>query len=209
MKLRGPTGIVLLAFAAGLAAWLGGHLLRAPVASNDDVVLYDAAGDVIQPPPGAGAPPLNRPGDTLVGQLWVDLQLPDPQGQSQRLSQWQGQRVLLNFWATWCAPCREEMPRLRAAQAEYGEYGVQIIGIAVDTPAAVRTWLAQHPSNYPILLDEPQAHRAASAYGNPGVLLPYNVLVDATGIVRRQHFGALDTEQLTAWLRPPSKLNEK
>lgn len=137
-----------------------------------------------------------------------DLVLPDPDGQQHALSQWQGQRLLVNFWATWCGPCREEMPRLRRAQAIRNADKVQIIGIAVDRVEAVRKWLQQHPTGYPVLIDDPQQLVASTAFGNPRGVLPYSVLIGRDGRVRDSHFGILDQARLTRWLGTAPKRHQ-
>src|ERR1041385_8514187 len=82
----------------------------------------------------------------------VDFALPDLGGKTRWMSEWQGKVIVLNFWATWCAPCREEIPLLIKAQNQYKARGVQIIGIAIDTPAAVAEFAKRMNINYPLLI---------------------------------------------------------
>ncbi len=137
-----------------------------------------------------------------VGDLRPDLALPDPDGQSHRLSDYSGRRVLLNFWATWCGPCLDEMPLLDQAQADYGPGGVRIVGIAMDDPAHVRRFLAAHPLHYPVLIGQLDAPSTSLRPGDEAEVLPYSVLLDAAGHVLAVRRGPLQQAQLHAWLAP-------
>lgn len=203
MKLRGPAGIVLLAFAVGAVALVSGNLMLSPGTSPAmQSLMHSRLGDWMKQawidhdaPPATPGISQAGPGDKRI-----DLALPDVRGNMHHLSQWDGKRVLLNFWATWCGPCREEMPLLNQAQQELADQGVQIIGIAVDKADHVRDWLGRNPSDYPILIDEPQAHRATSSYGNTRAVLPYSVLIARDGTVLKRKYGAFDADELARWL---------
>jgi len=139
-----------------------------------------------------------------VGDLRPDLALPDPDGHEHRLSEYHGHRVLLNFWATWCGPCLDEMPALAKAQATYAQSGVRIVGIAMDDPAHVRRFLAAHPLDYPVLIGQFDTPSTSLRFGDETEVLPYSVLLDADGRVLAVHRGALEQAQLHAWLAPDS-----
>lgn len=114
---------------------------------------------------------------------------------------WRGRRVLVNVWASWCGPCIQEMPELdRYARSQNGPDGVQVVGIALDEPAAVRGFLQRVPVSYPILLDTPGPGDAGVRLGNPQGVLPYSVLLDAEGRVRRQRIGPFETGELESWV---------
>lgn len=132
--------------------------------------------------------------------LW-QLGFPDPAGQWQPLSQWRGQVVVLNFWASWCAPCREEMPDFAALRTQYRPRGVEFVGIAVDNAANVARFLRQQPVDYPILVGEGGAHALARQLGNPSGALPYTVVLDRDGRPLLSHLGRLERETLDAQLR--------
>jgi thiol-disulfide isomerase/thioredoxin len=129
----------------------------------------------------------------------ADYALPDLDGQPQALAQWHGKRVLLNFWATWCAPCREEMPALAEAQRRYGAK-VQVVGIAIDDPVAVRAYLKKTPVNYPVLIGLGAEHDPTMLFGDTRGALPYSVLVGPDGRIKGTHLGKLDERQLRWWL---------
>lgn len=126
---------------------------------------------------------------------------PDPQGRPQALSQWTGKLRVVNFWASWCAPCREEMPDFDDLARQYREQGVEFIGIAVDTQANVQAFLQNQPVSYPILIGEGGAHSLARALGNTSGALPYTLVLDPEGQVVKQHLGRLPRATLDAILR--------
>lgn len=139
----------------------------------------------------------------LVGQPAPALTLPDLSGKQHNLDDYRGHRVVLNFWASWCLPCREEMPALDRAQRQYAGHGATVLGVAMDQPAPVRAFLAAHPVGYPILLGQLTAPGTALQFGDRGEVLPYSVLIGADGRVLDQHAGPLDDARLQQWLAPP------
>jgi thiol-disulfide isomerase/thioredoxin len=114
---------------------------------------------------------------------------------------WRGRPLLVNFWASWCGPRVAEMPLLDAFAAEQGDSGVQVVGIALDEPSAVHDFLQRVPVRYPILLDAPAAGDSSVLLGNTRGVLPYSVLIDARGIVRRRKLGEFDAAELRDWAR--------
>jgi peroxiredoxin len=138
----------------------------------------------------------------LIGQSLPALTLPDLDGKLHRLSDYRGQRILLNFWASWCRPCLEEMPALNQAQEKFGEHVPIVIGIAMDEPAHARAFLAAHPVNYPILLGQLAPPSTSLQLGNFREILPYSVLIDADGSILATHAGTLSALQLEQWLGP-------
>ena len=139
------------------------------------------------------------PAAPAVAALW-QTGFPDDRGREQRLSQWRGQVVVLNFWASWCAPCREEMPDFAVLRTQFRPSGVEFVGIAIDNPASVSQFLQQMPVNYPILIGEGAAHSLARRLGNPGGALPYTIVLDRDGNIVLRHLGRLPRATLEAAL---------
>lgn len=134
-------------------------------------------------------------------QLWATT-LNNVAGQPQALAQWQGQVLVLNFWATWCPPCIAEIPEFIKIQQENAGNGVQFVGIALDARDAVRDFAAQHQVNYPLLISDQHSVALAEGLGNRRAALPYTVLIDRQGTVRAVRFGALDGAELRGLLQP-------
>lgn len=144
------------------------------------------------------------PGVTVLqtGDRRVDLQLPDPDDKARKLSEWDGQIILLNFWATWCGPCRAEMPLLERTGTVLAEKGLQVIGVAIDDADAVRAYLKDNPVRYPILIDSSNGVDPSLIFGDTRSVLPYSVLIGRDGRIVAQRMGSFTQATLTAWLAP-------
>lgn len=142
-----------------------------------------------------------RPGEAAALAALQQARYPDPQGRPQALAQWSGKLRVVNFWASWCAPCREEMPDFDDLARQYHSQGVAFIGIAVDTLGNVQAFLQKHPVGYPILVGDGGAHGLARALGNTSGALPYTLVLDAGDRVVMQHLGRLPRATLEAVLR--------
>ena len=140
------------------------------------------------------------PAGAAVDALW-SMQFADAQGQRQALSQWRGQVLVLNFWATWCAPCREEMPDFDALRRQYHDRGVEFVGIAIDNERNVTQFLQQMPVSYPILIGEGAALAVARQLGNTAGALPFTLVIDGGGEIALSHLGRLPYAELEAALR--------
>jgi len=144
------------------------------------------------------------PAQNLLNKKAPGFALTDLSGQSLTLAQFQGKVVLLNFWATWCAPCQLEMPVFAAWQRKYGPQGLQVIGISMDDEAGpARSLAARLELNYPVVMGN---ERLGARYG--GVLgLPLTLLIDRNGIVRSRFQGETDLKpierQVAALLTQP------
>ncbi|MCG8464359.1 MAG: TlpA family protein disulfide reductase [Xanthomonadales bacterium] len=113
-----------------------------------------------------------------------------------------GEVVLVNFWAPWCAPCREEMPMLQQLSSELQGKSFTVVGIALDDVARVRDFVDQIGIDYPILVGGPDVLESNKRWGNPTGALPYSVLVDREGIVRWTFLGPLKAPELRAQIDP-------
>ena len=117
--------------------------------------------------------------------------LPDLDGENRDFSEWQGTHRLINFWATWCAPCRREIPLLKAFQAEHGDDGFQIIGIAVDFPDLVADYAEEAEFNYPILTGQQDAMAVAETSGVEFIGMPFTMIVARDGELLGAYLGEL------------------
>ena len=116
---------------------------------------------------------------------------------------WAGRPTLVNLWATWCAPCLKEMPDLQAFAREQDANGVQVVGIALDDEAAVRSFLERYAITYPNLVDAPGPADAGVRLGNPNGVLPYTLLVSADGRLLKTRIGPFaSATEIAEWAQP-------
>lgn len=138
-----------------------------------------------------------------IGDPAPEIALADLDGNVHRLSGYRGRPVLVNFWASWCGPCIEEMPLLDAYAADHAGNGTQLLGIALDEAEAVRTFLEQVPVRYPNLIEAAGSTDSSVKLGNTRAVLPFSALIGADGTILRLKVGAFDdAEELTNWADP-------
>ncbi|MGI9305386.1 MAG: redoxin domain-containing protein [Gammaproteobacteria bacterium] len=140
-------------------------------------------------------------GDTL-GARRPDFVLPDLDGRNQSVNQWDGKVVLVNFWATWCPPCRREIPEFVDVREKYVARGFEVVGIAIEeNHDAVREFAEETGVNYPLLIGAEPGVEIARSYGNRLGALPYSVLFDREGTIRFVRPGELSGETLEIELK--------
>lgn len=122
-----------------------------------------------------------------------------PEGGELAVSEWRGRPLLLNFWATWCPPCVEELPMIDAFWRENSSNGFQVLALAIDQPSSVKRFLGQQRLAFPVGLAGLQGPVLAASLGNPSGGLPFSVFFDANGGIWRQKLGRLVPKDLQEW----------
>lgn len=157
-----------------LAAATGGYVLRSQLQDNEVTVINTATVDE-QP---------------------LEFTLPDLAGVPREFAEWDGRPRIVNFWATWCAPCRREIPLLKDTQDKYGNDGLQILGIAVDFVEDVQAYAEDAQFNYPILVGQDDAMAVAESSGVPFIGLPFTMIVAPDGKMLGVHMGEIHAGQI-------------
>ena len=137
----------------------------------------------------------DRSHDEAVAEM-MRLRLPDVSGESRSLEQWRDGVLIVNFWATWCGPCRQEIPLLVRFQTKYASKGVQIVGISVDSADKVRQFALEYRVGYPLLIGSFAVLDLSRRLGNTASALPYTVVFDRNGKVIRTRLGAITEIEL-------------
>jgi len=148
-----------------------------------------------QQPPAPVAAPTPEVDSTQLAATLPGFQLADRAGQLKSLQDWPNQALIVNFWATWCAPCRREIPLLQQLQRDHGAEGFQVIGIAVDFRDKVLAYADEMKIEYPLLIGEQEALDAAAAFGVEAVGFPFTVFSDRQGRIVTAHMGELTAAQ--------------
>lgn len=129
--------------------------------------------------------------ESVARPVYPSFKLIDVDGVERDFSEWAGKHTLLNFWATWCAPCRREIPLLKAFQDERAAAGIQVIGIAVDFPDEVAAYAEAAEFNYPILVGQEDAMAIAETSGVEFIGMPFTMIVAADGELLNAHIGEI------------------
>ncbi len=137
--------------------------------------------------------------DPTLQALW-GMTLTTPQGQTLALQTLQGRPLLLNFWATWCPPCVEELPLLDAFYRQHASKGWQVLGLAVDKPSAVQAFLARQPLGFPVAMAGMEGVALSQSLGNGPGGLPFTVVMGAQGRVLDRKIGRVSPDDLQRWL---------
>lgn len=135
------------------------------------------------------------------------INLPDIKGESQAVSQWLGKVMVVNFWATWCTPCQEEIPEFIEAQKKFRDQGLIFVGIAIDQPDKVKMFSQEFGINYPVLLGGLNTWSLLEAAGNRQSALPYTVVINRSGEIVETYLGRVNLKKLETLLTPLLKQN--
>ena len=141
-------------------------------------------------------------GSAAVAERLYAARLPDMKGHPQPLDQWRGRVLVVNFWATWCAPCREEIPGFVRLQERHGGRGLQFVGIAIDQPGKVADFARELGINYPLLIGGTESLDLLREAGNRQAILPYTVVIDRQGKVASRQPGGLKESRLEELVKP-------
>ncbi len=195
----GTRGILLVALVAGVLGVVAGLAVNGPgplLRTELGQRAVQQAMEAVAPPAPEGLAVAKRGGPVPT------VTLPDLEGVPRTLpGDFDGRPLVVNLWASWCGPCIEEMPELDRYAAEQGDNGIQVVGIALDDPAAVADFLQRIPVRYPILIDAPGPRDAGVQLGNPRGVLPYTALVSADGRLLKQRIGPFAHGELDDWAR--------
>lgn len=160
-------------------------------------VVFGSKSKAPAPVAASAAATAPTPATNLYAQSLNDLA-----GKPQALSQWKGKPLLVNFWATWCGPCVQEMPELSALANEEAANGAakryNIIGVGIDSPSAMSAFATKHNIKYPLLVGGMGGTELSRAFGNTNGGLPFTVLIGADGQVRKTYLGKLKFDELKA-----------
>lgn len=144
--------------------------------------------------------PAAEEGDVVAAILGSTLNTLD--GAPQNLAAWRGRILVINYWATWCAPCREEIPLFVLLQREYAAKNVQFIGISIDQPDKVRAFAKEFKVDYPLLIAGLDAVELSRKAGNKAGVLPYTLVLDRSGKIAGSLVGGISEARMRAQLDP-------
>lgn len=136
-----------------------------------------------------------------------DFTLANLEGQPQSIRSWTGKSLIVNFWATWCAPCRREIPLLKKIQAEHGAEGFQVVGVAVDFREDVLKYAKEIGIDYPLLIGEEDGFEAVTKFGRGSLGFPFTVFTDNQERLVLFHLGELHPEQADVMLATVRRVN--
>lgn len=142
------------------------------------------------------------PADVLAPGVLYATSFPDMQGKTRALGEWQGKIMVINLWATWCGPCREEIPIMIKLQQKYRDQGLTFIGVAMDDPGPVEKYAKEIGINYPILMGDITLGEFGRRIGNTNGGLPYTAVIDRSGKIITTRLGGIDEKFLEQALAP-------
>ena len=179
---------------------------RAPAAEPAPAALATPA-DGAAATPAADGVAAAQSGDPKVPEVRPVFTLKDVGGQPRSITEWDGKSLVVNFWATWCAPCRREIPLLNALHTEFAPQGFEVVGIAVDFVEDVAKYMQETPIAYPVLVGEQDGLDAAEAFGVKTMAFPFTIFTDRQGRILTVHMGEIHEPQARAILGVVARVN--
>lgn len=186
--------VAFLAAAAGYAIYTGVFARRADVPRAATATATAAA-------------PTEEHTEPTVPQVLPDFALEDRDGAKRSIRSWTGKSMIVNFWATWCAPCRREIPLLKELQQTHADAGFQIVGVAVDFRDDVLKYAAAMHIDYPLLIGEQDGLDAVTTFGMGSLGFPFTVFTDNRQRIVATHLGELTKAQSTVLIGAVSRVN--
>jgi peroxiredoxin len=188
--LGGALTVAAVLLASGFLGFVSYRFFRAPAATP----IPAAQVQPVPPMPAIEPSAEALPAPAKVPDRLPDIQLPGTDGKVHRLADWKGKPLVVNFWATWCDPCRREIPLLKELRREHAKDGVEIVGIALDYADKVSKYASDHRITYPLLLGDEGGLTAVTAFGMEAVL-PFTVFADRDGRVVTLKVGELHRDE--------------
>lgn len=201
LRLLGAALIVLLGIWAGMKT----HSVRSARETQGVAV---PAGMASAPNPSDSSALEAAMPHPVVPERLPDFSLQDLTGKSIPISAWSGKSLVINFWATWCAPCRREIPLLKTLAAEWAGRDLKVVGIAVDYRDKVREFAGQFKIDYPVLIGDQDALDVAAQFGMASPAFPFTVFTDRRGEVVALFIGELHRPQADFILSKVQDLNQ-
>jgi thiol-disulfide isomerase/thioredoxin len=186
---------------AVLAAAAGFAIYRFGIEPN---LLGESAPREVPAPTPSPSEPAAEP---AMPSVLPDFTLADLSGQPRSILSWPGKSMIVNFWATWCAPCRREIPLLRSIQQEHGEEGFQVVGVAVDFREDVLNYAEEIGIDYPVLIGEQDGLEAVSKFGLGSVGFPFTVFTDNQHRIVAFHLGEIEPKEADVLLDAVRRVN--
>jgi thiol-disulfide isomerase/thioredoxin len=201
--------IGLAALGAGVLGYYVYDRARAPAAEPATVTAPAASATAAGTEAGtaAGTAAAAAATERTVPEMRPVFTLKDVDGKPRSITEWDGKSLMVNFWATWCAPCRREIPLLNALHAEFAPQGVEVLGIAVDFVEDVAKYMKETPIGYSILVGEQDGLDAAAAFGVDSMAFPFTIFVDARGRILTIHMGEIHEPEARAILAVLARVN--
>nr|WP_298724621.1 TlpA disulfide reductase family protein [uncultured Steroidobacter sp.] len=193
-----PIGYVVVALVAAAAGFGIYQFALAPRANLEQPVSANQA---------APAEAADETEGTALPEILPDFTLANLEGQPQSIRSWEGKSMIINFWATWCAPCRREIPLLKKIQAEHGANGFQVVGVAVDFRDDVLKYAKEIGIDYPLLIGEEDGLDAVTKFGRGSLGFPFTVFTDNQQRLVLFHLGEIHPEQAEIMLATVGRVN--